>query len=181
MPSFAYFQKKYVPLAEAKIGIMTHAIHYGTALFEGIRGNWNEKQEQLYFFRLKEHYQRLQEGCRLLKIDLPYSVDELSDITVEVAQRSGFKEDIYIRPVAYTSSEALGVRLHNLEHDFMVFAIPWGPYLDVDKARCGIASWRRPQDNVIPPAAKITGLYSYSLIVRRLRIRVSLPSSFSSV
>lgn len=159
MPSYAYLKKQYVPLSEAKVGVMTHALHYGTALFEGIRGNWNEKNQQIYLFRLKEHYQRLLDGCRLLKIDLPYSIDELCDITVEVARRSDFKENIYIRPLAYKSTEALGVRLHGLEGDFLAFAIPWGPYLEVDKARCCISSWHRPQDDVIPPSAKITGLY----------------------
>ena len=159
MPSYAYFHKQFVPLSEAKIGIMTHCLHYGTAIFEGIRGNWNSEQKQLYLFRLKEHYQRMLRGCRLLNIDLPHTLDELCQITVEMAERCGFKEDIYIRPLAYKGSEDLGLRLHGLEDDFLVFAIPWGPYLDMDKARCMVSSWRRPADNMIPPQAKITGLY----------------------
>ena len=159
MPSFAFFHNQFVPLAEAKVSVMTHALHYGTAVFEGIRGNWNSEQEQTYIFRPKEHYQRLEDGCRLLRIKLPHSVDELCRITVELVRKCGFKEDIYIRPLAYKSSEALGVRLHDLEDDFLVFAIPWGRYLDMDACRCDISSWRRPADNVIPPSAKITGLY----------------------
>ncbi|MBI4267040.1 MAG: branched-chain amino acid transaminase [Chloroflexi bacterium] len=159
MPSYAFLQKKYVPLAEARIGIMTHAFHYGTALFEGIRGNWNKAKRQIYIFRLKEHYERLLKGCKVLKISLPYSLDELCDITVKLVAKCAFKEDIYIRPVAYKSSQALGVRLHDLEDDFLALVIPWGPYLDMDKARCGVASWMRPANNVIPPQAKITGLY----------------------
>ena len=156
MPSYAYFHKQFVPLSEAKIGIMTHSLHYGTAAFEGIRGNWNPDHQQVYLFRLKEHYERLHNGCHILKIDLPYSTDELCQITVELVERCGFKEDIYVRPIAYKSSEALGVRLHGLDSDFSVFIIPWGPYLDVDKARCSISSWRRPKET---PQAKITGLY----------------------
>ena len=159
MPSYAYFQKQIVPLSEAKIGIMTHCIHYGTALFEGIRGNWNSEHKQLYIFRLKEHYQRLQNGCRLMKITLPHTIEELCQITVELAEKCGFEEDIYIRPLAYKSSEALGVRLHDLEADFLVFAIPWGRYLDTDKCRCIVSSWRRPEDNVIPPQIKVAGIY----------------------
>jgi len=159
MPSYAYFHKQFVPLSEAKIGIMTHCLHYGTAIFEGIRGNWNSQQKQIYLFRLKEHYQRLHNGCRLLKINLPYTIDELCQITVELVERCGFQENLYVRPLAYKSSESLGVRLHDLDDDFLVFAIPWGPYLDIDKARCVVSSWRRPDDNVIPPQAKITGLY----------------------
>jgi branched-chain amino acid aminotransferase len=156
MPSYAYFHKQFVPLSEAKIGIMTHALHYGTAAFEGIRGNWNPDHQQTYLFRLKEHYERLRNGCQVLKIDLPYSVEKLCQITVELAERCGFKEDIYVRPMAYKSAEALGVRLHDLESDFSVFIIPWGPYLDVDKARCHTSSWRRPKET---PQAKISGLY----------------------
>ena len=159
MPSYAYFHKQFVPLSEAKIGVMTHSLHYGTAIFEGIRGNWNSEQRQLYLFRLKEHYQRLLNGCHILKISLPYTIDELCQITVELVARCGFQEDVYVRPLAYKSSESLGVRLHDLEDDFLAFVIPWGPYLDVDKARCVVSSWRRPDDNVIPPQAKITGVY----------------------
>jgi branched-chain amino acid aminotransferase len=160
MPSsYAFFQGKFMPLSEAKIGIMTHALHYGCAIFEGIRGNWNDEQKQLYIFRLSEHYERLYNGCRVLKMDLPYSIDELCRITVELAERCGFQEAIYIRPLAYKSSEALGVRLNNLDSDCFVFAIPWGRYLDMDKARCIISSWRRPDNNVIPPQVKITGVY----------------------
>ncbi len=156
MPLYAYFRKQFVSLSEAKLGIMTHCLHYGTAAFEGIRGNWNSQKKQLYLFRHKEHYQRLLNGCQILKIDLPHTIDELCQITVELVKRCRFQEDIYVRPIAYKSSEALGVRLHDLDVDFSAFAIPWGPYLDMDGVRCCVSSWRRPSDT---PQAKITGLY----------------------
>ncbi len=159
MPSYAFFHKQFVPLAEAKIGIMTHALHYGTGIFEGIRGNWNSEHQQIYLFRLKEHYERMHRGCRVVKINLPYTIDELCQITIELVQRCSFQEDIYIRPLAYKSSQSLGVRLHDLEDDFLVLVILWGRYLDTDKCKCGISSWQRPDANVIPPQAKITGLY----------------------
>jgi branched-chain amino acid aminotransferase len=157
--SYAFFHNELVPLAEAKIGVMTHAIHYGTGLFEGIRGNWNSEHQQVYIFRLREHYERLFNGCKVLKIELPYNLDELCDITVELVEKCAFQEDIYIRPLAFKGSQSLGVRLHDLDSDFLVFAMPWGRYIDVDKARCMVSSWRRPDDNVIPPQAKITGIY----------------------
>jgi len=138
---------------------MTHALHYGTSIFEGIRGNWNSEQQEMYIFRLKEHYERMASGCRVMMINLPYSVDELCRITVDLVARCSFKEDVYIRPLVYKSSQALGVRLHDLDDDFLAFVIPWGPYLDTDKARCCVSSWHRPPDNVIPPQVKITGLY----------------------
>ena len=163
MPIYAYFRNQFVPIAEAKIGVMTHALHYGTAAFEGIRGNWNDQQQQLYLFRQKEHYKRMRDGCQILKINLPHSIDELCQITIELVERCDFHEDIYIRPMAYKSSEALGVRLHDLDDDFLVFAFPWGPYLDTDKARCCISSWRRPKET---PQAKITGLYVSSALAK---------------
>ena len=159
MTSYAYFQNQFVPLSEAKIGIMTHSLHYGTAIFEGIRGNWNSEQQQVYLFRPKEHYERMEKGCRVLKINLAHSIDKLCQITVELVEKCGFQEDIYIRPLAYKSSQALGVRLHGLEDDFLILIIPWGPYLDMDKARCAVSSWQRPADNVIPPQVKVTGIY----------------------
>lgn len=156
MASYAFFKKQFVPLEEAKLGVMTNFLHYGTGVFEGIRGNWNEKKEEMYIFCLKEHYERLFEGCRVLNINLPYTAQELCQITVELVKRCGFKEDIYIRPLAYKSSESLGVRLHDLEADFLVFAFPWGPYLKTDKAKCCVSSWRFPSE---VPRAKLTGLY----------------------
>jgi len=163
MPLYAYFRKQFVPLSEAKVGVMTHALHYGTAVFEGIRGNWNSEQQQLYLFHLREHYERMHHGCQILKINPPHTIDELCQITIELVERCGFREDIYVRPMAYKSSEALGVRLHGLDDDFLVFAFPWGPYLDVDKARCGVSSWRRPKE---VPQAKLTGLYVSSALAK---------------
>lgn len=159
MPSYCYFKGEIIPLENAKISVMTHALHYGTGLFEGIRGNWNAAHGQVYIFRLQEHMERMKNGCKVLKLDIPHTAEELGRITVEVTRKSGFKEDIYIRPLAYKSSEALGVRLHDLKSDFLVFAIPWGRYLDTDTCRLAVSSWRRPDDNVFPPSVKATGLY----------------------
>jgi branched-chain amino acid aminotransferase len=168
MPTpYAYFQKQFVPLAEAKIGIMTHAFLYGTATFEGIRGNWNEDVGQIYVFRAQDHFRRLHRSCRILKIDLPYSVEELTDLTVKLVEMCGYTEDIYIRPIAYKSSEVIGVRMHNLEDDFLVFVYPFGPYLDIEKGiRCMTSSWRRVEDVGIPARAKVNGLYVNSALAK---------------
>lgn len=168
MPVYAYFNKQFVPLSEARIGVMTHCLHYGTGVFEGIRGNWNSEDQQLYLFRLSEHYERLLNGCRVLNINLPHTANELCQITVELTERCGFREDIYVRPLAYKGSEALGVRLHNLDDAFMVFAFPWGPYLDTDGVRCIVSSWRRPSET---PQAKITGLYVNNALAKTEAIR----------
>lgn len=167
MPELAFFNKQFMPLSEAKVGIMTHALNYGTACFEGIRGNWNSEQSQMYLFRPRDHYLRLLKSCHILKINVPYSPDQLCEITTELVEKNNYQEDIYVRPLAYKSSQAVGVRLHNLEDDLFVFVTPFGPYLDTEKgAKCGISSWRRIDDNMIPPRAKVTGLYVNSALAK---------------
>ena len=164
---YAYFKREIVPLSEARIGVMTHAFNYGTAVFEGIRGNWNEDEGQIYVFRMKEHYDRLRRSCRIMRIEFPYENEELSSITTQLVEMSGYREDVYIRPLAYKSSELLGVRLHDLEDDFLIFVAPFGPYLDIEKgARCCTSSWRRVEDTGIPARAKITGIYANSALAK---------------
>jgi len=167
MPPYAFFKGDFIPLSEAKVSAMTHALHYGTACFEGIRGNWNEERKEIYLFRLEDHYDRLAKSCHVLKIQLPFSVKDLCEITVELVRRSEFKEDVYIRPLAYKSSQVLGPRLHNLEDDFFILVFPPGPYVDYEKGiRCGTSSWRRVDETMIPPRAKISGLYVNSCFAK---------------
>ena len=167
MPPYAFFKKQFMPLAEAKIGILTHAFHYGTACFEGIRGNWDSEYERFCLFRIRDHYKRMLNGCRLLKISLPYSLDELCQLTVESVERSNYHEDVYIRPMAYKSSEAIGVRLHNLEDDFLIIVTTLPAYLDTQNGvRCGTSSWRRVDDTMIPARGKICGIYVNSALAK---------------
>jgi branched-chain amino acid aminotransferase len=168
MPTpYAYFKKQIVPLSEAKIGVMTHAFNYGTGVFEGIRGNWNESHEQLYVFRIRDHFDRLRKSCRIMQIDLPYDNEQLVSTLTRVVEMSDYHEDIYVRPLAYKSSEVLGVRLHDLEDDLLIFIAPFGPYLDIEKgARCQTSSWRRVADTGIPARAKVTGIYANSALAK---------------
>lgn len=164
MGSFAYFRKRIVPLEEAKVGIMTHALNYGTGCFEGIRGNWNAEDEQIYLFRVREHYERLMRSAQILRIEIQESVDELCDITLEVVRRSSFQEDVYVRPLAYKSAEFIGVQLHDLEDDLSIFVAPFGAYLEDRGIRCRTSSWRRIPDTAIPGRAKVTGAYVNSAL-----------------
>jgi branched-chain amino acid aminotransferase len=167
MADYAFFHKQFMPLSEAKIGILTHALHYGTACFEGIRGNWDSKEKRFCLFRIQDHYKRMLDGCRILKISLPYSVNELCQLTGELLERSGYQEDVYIRPLAYKSSETVGVRLHNLEDDFLIVVTTLPPYLDTENGvRCCISSWRRVDDTMIPPRGKICGIYVNSALAK---------------
>ena len=159
---------EYLPLKDAKVGIMTHALHYGTAVFEGIRGNWNEDDGKMYMFKLQEHYERMLRGCKMLWIDIPYSADDLCDITREVVERSGFRQDLYIRPMAYKSEEKVAnLNLRSLQDGFFCLAVPFGNYLDSDGAiSCTVASWRRIDDTMVPPRFKLSGLYLNSILAK---------------
>jgi branched-chain amino acid aminotransferase len=163
----AFFKGQFVPLQDAKVSVMTHALHYGTGVFEGIRGNWNQEKEAVYIFRLREHYQRLLRGCRLLMLNIPYSLDELCNLTVELVERNGHRQDIYIRPLAYKSAEMVAnLRLQDLASDFTLITIPFGNYLGSDRLRCCTSSWRRVDDPMIPARLKIAGIYVNSILAK---------------
>ena len=146
---------------------MTHALHYGTGVFEGIRGNWNQEKGVVYIYRLREHYERLLQGCRLLMLDIPYSLEELCQITVELVERNGHQQDIYIRPLAYKSAELVAnLKLHELASDFTLITVPFGNYLGSDNLRCCTSSWRRVDDPMIPARLKICGIYVNSILAK---------------
>ncbi len=162
-----YFQKRIVPLEEAKVGVMTHAFLYGTAVFEGVRGNWSDERGQSLIFRPLEHFRRLKQSAHIMHIGLPQSAEELTDICGQVVAATGFREDTYIRPIAYKSGEVIGPRLDGVADDFMVFAIPFGNYLDLDAGiRCQTSTWRRVPDTSIPARAKVNGLYVNSALAK---------------
>ncbi|MCC7364034.1 MAG: branched-chain amino acid transaminase [Dehalococcoidia bacterium] len=162
---YAYLRGEIVPLEQAKLGVMTHAFNYGTAVFEGIRGNWNEEHQTAYLFRLREHMERLAQSAKILKMDQPDTVDRLCEIAVELTERSGYTEDVYLRPMVYLSGEVLGVRLHNVEVDNLIFLAPFPAYLP-EVAHCHTSTWRRVQDTGIPPRAKVTGIYVNSALAK---------------
>ena len=164
----AFLNGKFVPLDEAKVGVMTHALHYGSSVFEGIRGNLNSDQEKLYIFRCLEHYERFLEGCKVMRISLPYSAQDLTDITVDLVRRSGYQQDLYIRPLAFKGAERVAVlKLQDLEDSITIFPIPFGAYLDLEAAaNCCTSTWRRMEDTMIPPSSKIGGLYVNSLLAK---------------
>jgi branched-chain amino acid aminotransferase len=167
MPQYAFFQGRIVPIAEAQISIMTHALNYGTAVFEGIRAYWNEHEKQLYAFQLREHYVRFLNSCRTLMIQLPYSADDLSAITLDLLRQESYHTDAYLRPLGYKASMGIGVRLHGLENAFSLFAVPFGHYVDAEgPIKVAVSSWRRVDDNAIPARAKIAGAYVNSAFAK---------------
>ncbi len=158
-----YFRGNYVPLREAQVGILTHALHYGTGVFEGIRGYWNHAEQQLFLVRPREHFERWKQNCGILRIHVPQSAEQLCEITLELARRNSFRTDIYIRPIAYKCAERVGVRTDD-EDAFALVALPFGAYLPDKGLHAGVSSWRRIDDNAIPARGKICGAYVNSVL-----------------
>ncbi len=164
---WAFFRGGFVPLRDANVSVMTHALNYGTAVFEGIRAYWNADEGQLYALDILAHYQRIIRSARLLLMSVPYTAEQMADATIELLRRDGLQEDVYVRPLIFKSSELIGVRLHNLDADFTIFAIPFGKYIDTESGvRAQVSSWRRTDDNAIPARAKITGAYVNSALAK---------------
>ena len=131
--SYAFLNGEFMPLEQARVGVMTHALHYGTSVFEGIRGNWNEDEGKLFVFRLREHCERLLQGCKIMRISLPYSADDLCGIIMEVVERSGYRQDIYVRPLAFKGEERIAVlKLQDVSDSLCVVTVTSG---SVPKAR----------------------------------------------
>jgi branched-chain amino acid aminotransferase len=152
---------------DTKLGLMTHALHYGTGCFEGIRAYWNSKQQQLHLLQAPAHYDRMRRSANVIRMELPHSTEELVDITIELLRRNQFKSDTYIRPLLFASSEEIGVRLHNLKHSFFIYAIPFGNYVAIESGiRCMVSTWRRVPDEALPPRAKITGSYAQAALAK---------------
>lgn len=166
---YAFFRGEIVPIEEANVSIMTHALHYGTGCFAGLRAYWNEEEKQLFVFRIVDHFRRFINSTRLLLMDTAnrYTVEQLVDFTLGLLRRERYSEDVYIRPLAFKSSPVIGVRLHDLDDDVAIFAIPFGRYLQNEEgARVTISSWRRVDDNAIPARGKITGSYANSALIK---------------
>ena len=156
----AYFEGDWIPLKDAKVSIMTHAFMYGTATFEGIRAYWNAEQGRLYGLFIREHVERIRKSARILLMDPVPTVDELVSIVTETVRRNDFHEDAYVRPSFYKSTRAIGVKLHHLEHELYVLAVPFGNYIDIEKGvRLQTSTWRRNADEALPARGKIVGGY----------------------
>jgi branched-chain amino acid aminotransferase len=163
---YAFFNGEIVPIEQAKVSVMTNALNYGTGCFEGIRAYWNPEEEQLLVFQLRPHMERLLRSCRILMMRIPYSADELCQITVDLLRAEGFREDVYIRPLVYKSDETIAVRMNDMADAFTLFALGFGQYIAGGALRVCVSSWRRIDDNIIPSRAKASGSYLNSALAK---------------
>jgi branched-chain amino acid aminotransferase len=155
---WAYHGGELVRVGDIRLSPATHALNYGTGVFEGIRAYWNEKRGTLQVLKMREHYERFERSCRLLRIELPNTVEELCEVTLEILSRNAPRKDTYVRPLAYKAAESVGVNLKG-ETELSIFTVPMGNYVELTGLKVCVSSWRRTPDNAIPARAKCTGSY----------------------
>ncbi len=164
--NIVFMGDKYINYEDAKLPLRTHAFLYGTSVFEGIRAYWNEKKNNMFIFRMKEHYERLHRSCKIMHMDPIYTIDEMCDITKELLLKNAPKTDTYIRPTIFKSAEKVGPSLLDNPDVFCIFTTPLGQYCDLTKGlSVCVSSWRRLEDNAIPPRAKVSGAYANTALI----------------
>ena len=172
LPKHVFFEGKIVPFEDAKVSVATQALHYGTAVFGGIRGYWNDEKKKLYIFRPYDHYRRLLNSGRMMNMQLPYDEEGLIQLTLDLVRTEGWQTDIYIRPLIYKADLGIGVRLHDLRDELTIFSMPFQLYVKNDtNAHVTISSWRRIDDNVIPARGKVSGAYANSALIKTDAVR----------
>jgi len=167
LPKYALFRGRIVPYGEARLGVLTHALNYGTGCFAGLRGYWSDEEKELFVFRPRDHFKRFLDSARLLAMELPETIDGLLGHLQDLLRAEGLKSDCYIRPLAFYADETIGVRLHDLTPAVSMVAFPFGKYFDNDDgAHVTVSSWKRIDDNMIPARGKIAGSYVNSALAR---------------
>lgn len=167
MTTLAYFEGNIVPIAEATVSVTCGTLHYGTGCFGGLRAYWNEDHKQLYGFRLIDHYRRFLNSAKLLRCTFDLTTDQLADITIELLSREGWREDVYIRPLAYKDDDIFKLWLHEASDKVAIFSQRVGKYIESDAgAKVCVSSWRRVDDTAIPARGKINGAYINSALVK---------------
>jgi len=162
---YAWFNGECIPFAEAKISIATHALHYGTAAFGGMRAipNPSDKNEFL-LFRTDKHIKRLTQSAKFLLTEL--KEDYVSNALEKIIKINKPDKPIYIRPFVYTSDLGIAPRLHNIETNFFIYCIELGDYLSPDGVTCRMSSWSRQEDRSLPLRGKISGAYITSSLAK---------------
>lgn len=161
-PKYVWMDGRFVEWEKATVHVSVHALHYGTAVFEGIRAYMGKN---LYVFRLPEHLNRLMSSAKMLGLKSPYSVRELSDAIVELLRKNEFKTDLYIRPLLYVGRGSIGLDISKNEVNALIFAFPFPRYFEKPEGlKVCVSSWRRIDDDSSPPMAKVSGNYVNSVL-----------------
>ncbi len=161
----AYLQNRFLPFEEANISIATHALHYGTGAFGGMRGIPDpQNPNQILLFRLDRHCQRLSASAKLLQYDLP--ANKIQDTIIDFVQKNKPSTSFYIRPFVYNSGLGVSPRLHNIEKDFLIYGLEMADYLPPGGVYCRVSSWYRQEDRSLPLRGKISAAYITSSLAK---------------
>jgi branched-chain amino acid aminotransferase len=167
MTRLAYFGGQIVPIAEATVSITCNTLHYGTGCFGGLRAYWNENHQRLYAFRLLDHYRRFLDSAKLLLFRFDHTPEQLRDITLELLRREGWRQNVYIRPLAYKDDGIFKLWLHDGTDRIAIFTQPYDKYIAADAgAKVCVSSWRRIDDTAIPARGKVNGAYVNSALIK---------------
>jgi branched-chain amino acid aminotransferase len=149
------------------VGLLAHALNYGTAVFGGLRGYWNEEEKELFVFRPLDHFRRLRESARLLRMSLEHSEADLWEALKSLLRAEDARADFYVKALAFYGDENIGVRLHDLTPEVSLVAFPFGRYVENEEnAHVCVSSWQRVSDNVLPARGKIAGAYVNSALAK---------------
>jgi branched-chain amino acid aminotransferase len=160
---FVWFDGQYLKWEEAKVPIFVHALHYGTAVFEGIRAY--PSNDNLYIFRLKEHMDRLRKSANVYSFTSKFSADELCKAAVDLIRKNGIRESCYIRPLTFVGMHGIDLNVtKNSPTHTTIIIFPFAKYFKGDGISACISSWRRIDDESIPPMAKASGNYLNSVL-----------------
>ncbi|MDO5712958.1 MAG: branched-chain amino acid transaminase [Tissierellia bacterium] len=163
--SYVYFNGKIVEEEQVSISIRSKVVNYGLGVFEGIRAYWNPDQEQLFGFKMLEHYERFLLSAKAVNIEIKETAEELVEITAELLRKNEFKTTTYIRPLAFKNDLSIGVSLKGNENDTVaIFCQPLDKYIEKDEFRVAVSSWTRIADNMLPPRTKATAGYMNSAL-----------------
>jgi branched-chain amino acid aminotransferase len=167
---YAWFGGRCVPFAEATVSVATHALHYGTGAFGGMRALPNPSDpDEILLFRADRHARRLSQSARLLLTELPE--EQILEAIRAVLQANRPRTPIYLRPFVYTSDLGIAPRLHDIETDFLIYGIELGDYLSPEGVSCRISSWARQEDRSLPLRGKISGAYITSSLAKTEAVR----------
>ena len=155
---WAYFEGEIVPFAQATVSVATHALNYGTAIFEGIRA-YRQADGGLALLFVLEHYQRLLRNGRLLRASVTETAEDLVQITCELLRRNGVVADLYVRPLLYKAAQSIRLQLTGLDDRITIFSFPLGDYVPTAGLNVALSAWQRVNDNAVPARGKITGSY----------------------
>ena len=162
---YAWFGGRCVPFAEATISVATHALHYGTGAFGGMRALPNPSDPgEILLFRADRHARRLSQSARLLLTEL--AEETIMEGIVQILRANRPTTPVYLRPFVYTSDLGIAPRLHDIETDFLIYGIELGDYLSPDGVSCRISSWSRQEDRSLPLRGKISGAYITSSLAK---------------